>query len=604
MRPRFIRSLNSLVVALCLAASPIAAASSGSAYSGHPKLVVIIIIDQFRGDYLERYRADFIPGGFNLFLEHGAVFANCQYDYASTRTAPGHATLLTGAYADGHGILSNDYWDPERALVKDAKGDSCGKVPFVWDKEQRLVWLSATSKRPEESVCTPGSASPHNLQADTFGDELKQATQGGSRVYAVSLKERAAVFSGGFSANGAFWPDSATGAWTTSTYYYADSSKAPAWIQAFNDRGCGGPCAAKLREQAKAEFVALPPATKQAMFKPEDFDKKSFYDATGFTTAANQYELDFAEQLLQNEQLGQRPEGTTDLLIVSLSANDILGHKVGPDDPAMKHMALELDRQLSGFFADLGSRIGLAQTVLVLSADHGMAPAPEVAKKRGLPAAGYRSDCNESDQDKTGCLREELNAALENTLAKRIAAAPRTGEDARASTVHRDGRPQFVVALDYPLAWLGQPAFQRLGMNEAEAEQAVGNAMMSLKMEQPFRGFYTRAQLAKGEVPPNETGRRYLHSYAPAKTWYVFGVPAPYTVDGTRGGADHTSPYTYDTHVPLAFYGVAFRPGVYRGHAEPVDLAPTLASILGINPPSSSIGRVLTEALQPTGERP
>jgi len=159
------------------------------------------------------------------------------------------------------------------------------------------------------------------------------------------------------------------------------------------------------------------------------------------------------------------------------------------------------------------------------------------------------------------------------------------------------------VALDYPIAWLGQPEFQHLGMNETEAEEAVGNAMMNLPMEHGFRGFYTRAQLAKGNVPPNETGRRYLHSYAPTKTWYVFAVPAPYAGDSTRG-ADHTSPYNYDTHVPLAFYGVAFRPGLYATHAEPVDLAPTLSSILGINAPSSSIGRVLTEALQPTGDRP
>jgi hypothetical protein len=577
---------------LCLAATPMLAAVPGSAYSGHPKLVVIIVIDQFRGDYLDRYRADFGEGGFNLFLEHGAVFTNCNYDYASTRTAPGHATLLTGAYADGHGLLANDYWDPEQALIKDDKGNSCGKVPFVWDKDQKLVWLSASSQRPEESVCTPGSASPHNLQAATLGDELKQATQGRSRVYAVSLKERAAVFSGGFSANGAFWPDSATGAWTTSTYYYSDSSKAPAWIRAFNDRGCGGPCATKLREQAKAEFLALPPATKQAIFKPEDFDKKSFYDATGFTTAANQYELEFAEQILQNEQLGQKPEGATDLLIVSLSANDILGHKVGPDDPSMKHMALELDRQLSAFFADIGGRIGLAQTVLVLSADHGMAPVPELAKKQGLPAAAYRADCNESDKDKTGCMREELNAALETALAKRIAASGTTRS-----------RHQFVVAIDYPIAWLGQPEFQHLGMNETEAEEAVGSAMMNLHLEHSFRGFYTRAQLARGDVPPNETGRRYLHSYAATRTWYVFGVPAPYAGDSTRG-ADHTSPYNYDTHVPLAFYGVAFRPGMYATHAEPVDLAPTLSSILGINAPSSSMGRVLTEALQPTGDRP
>jgi hypothetical protein len=181
---------------------------------------------------------------------------------------------------------------------------------------------------------------------------------------------------------------------------------------------------------------------------------------------------------------------------------------------------------------------------------------------------------------------------LESTLKERIAAAPPT-----------KGRHQFVVALDYPIAWLGQPAFQHIGTNEQEAEQVVGNAMMNLNMEHGFRGFYTRSRLAQGDVPPNETGRRYLHSYAPAKSWYVYGVSAPYTV-GFSPGTDHASPYNYDTHVPLAFFGAAFRPGIYRTHAEPVDLAATLASILGINPPSSSIGRVLTEALQLAGERP
>ena len=585
MRSFFSGALTRLVAVVGFAAG-LANTALGSAYTGHPKLVVIVVIDQFRGDYLDRYRADFVPAGFNLFLDHGAVFADCEYGYASTRTAPGHATLLTGAYSDGHGILANDYWDPEQALVKDAKGDSCGKVPFVWDKDKQTVWLSDTAKPSGASACTPGSASPHNLKAATLGDELKQATQGRSRVYAVSFKERSAVFPGGFSANAAFWPDDATGVWATSNYYYADSSKAPAWIKAFNDRGCGGPCAPKYRADADAEFQGLPPGTQKLI------SRDNFYNAVGFSTVANRYELDFAEQLIQNEQLGQRPEAPTDLLIVSLSANDILGHKVGPDDLAMKHMALSLDQQLSDFFADIGKRIGLAQTVLVLSADHGIAPLPEVAKKLGLPAAAYRADCRESEKDKTGCLREELNIALENTLKEHIASAPPV-----------KGRHQFVVALDYPIAWLGQPAFQHIGLNEQEAEQAVGNAIMSLKMEQGFRGFCTRAQLAKGDVPLNETGRRYLHSYAPAKSWYVYGVPAPYTV-GSVGGTDHASPYTYDTHVPLAFYGAAFRPGVYRTHAEPVDLAPTLASILGINPPSSSIGRVLVEALQPAGERP
>ena len=172
MRPRWNSLLPRLLAVLCLAAPALAGAPT-SAYSGHPRLVVIIVIDQFRGDYLSRYRTDFVQGGFNLFLEHGAVFTNCNYDYASTRTAPGHATLLTGAYADKHGILSNDYWDPEQALMKDAKGDSCGKVPFVWDKDKKLVWLSASSKQPPENVALRAALPRTTLQAATLGDELE-----------------------------------------------------------------------------------------------------------------------------------------------------------------------------------------------------------------------------------------------------------------------------------------------------------------------------------------------------------------------------------------------------------------------------------------------
>ena len=184
----------------------------GSAYNAHPKLVVVIVIDQFRGDYLERYRDSFADGGFRLLLDRGAYFTDCYYDYANTRTAPGHATLFTGAYSNGHGIVSNEWWDPKKKK----------QVTSVEDSATKLVGISSND---------PG-ASPHNLLSSTLGDELKLATQGKARVFGISLKDRAAILPAGFAGDGAYWIDKNTGAWISSSYYRNDL---PAWVKSFNE---------------------------------------------------------------------------------------------------------------------------------------------------------------------------------------------------------------------------------------------------------------------------------------------------------------------------------------------------------------------------------
>jgi hypothetical protein len=156
------------------------------------------------------------------------------------------------------------------------------------------------------------------------------------------------------------------------------------------------------------------------------------------------------------------------------------------------------------------------------------------------------------------------------------------------------GHPANYVKLDFPIAWLDQDTFTAAHMNERDAEAAVGQAMKQAGV----RDYFTKSQLAGGDVPNTPLGRKYLNSYSPEGSWFVMGVPDPYTV-GPGKGTDHTSPYNYDTHVPLAFYGLPFQPGTYRTSVEPIDLAPTLASLLGINAPTHSVGRVLTEALAP-----
>jgi hypothetical protein len=512
-------------------------AASASAYNAHPKLVVVIIIDQFRGDYLERYRGQFGEGGFRLLLDHGATFTDCNYDYANTRTAPGHATLFTGAYSNGHGIVANEWWDQKKKKM----------VTSVEDSDTKLVG-SATDQAKDDNG-KPG-ASPHNLLADTLGDELKLATQGKARVFSVSLKDRAAVLPGGFAADAAYWIDPKSGAWITSTYYRNDL---PKWAQDFNSANRAGKYWDRDWKNANGDVLR-----STAHRKGKDGSDAGFYEVVGSTPFANEYELEFAKELVVYESLGSGQ--ATDLLAISLSPNDILGHQVGPDSPEMAAMALALDRELADFFNFLGHQIGLADLWIALSADHGVSTLPDAARKLRIPAANLDA----------GKLEAQINSALSAKFSHTAS----------------------YIKLDYPDAWLDPDAFANTHVKEHEAEAAVGEAMKQAGL----RDYFTKAQLAAGEVPDTALGRKFLHSYSPEGGWYVLGVPEIYTV-GASKGTDHASPYTYDTHVPLAFYGLPFRPGTYRAHAEPVDLAATFASLLGINAPTHAVGRVLTEAL-------
>lgn len=505
--------------------------SVASAYNGRPKLVVVIVIDQFRGDYLERYRDEFREGGFRMLLDRGAYFSNCNYDYANTRTAPGHSTLFTGAYSDGHGIVSNEWWDQKKHKM----------VTSVEDENTKLVGVAATQ----------AGASPHNLLADTLGDELKLATQGKSRVFGVSLKDRAAILPAGFAADAAYWIEPQSGSWVTSTYYRDDL---PKWAQDFNSTQ---PAKYWDREWTDAQGNVL---RLTAHRKRKDGSDAGFFEVIGSTPFANEYEFEFAKQLMLYENVCGGP--ATDLLSISLSANDILGHQVGPDSPEMHKMALDLDREIADFFNFLGHQIGLANVWIALSADHGVSSLPDAAKKLRIPAANLGG----------AKLQEQINAILTAKFSPR--------------------HPASYVKFDYPLAWLEEDAFNAVHVREHDAETAVGEAMKQIGL----RDYYTKSQLAEGRAPNTDLGHKYLNSYSPEGSWYVMGVPDIYTV-GSPTGTDHASPYNYDTHVPLAFYGLPFQPGTYRDSVQPVDLVVTLASLLGINAPTHAIGRVLTEAL-------
>src|ERR1700733_4372273 len=386
---RFLRLAPTLLWLLCLTGSAFA-----SAYNAHPKLVVVIVIDQFRGDYLERYRDQFGDSGFRLLLDHGAFFTDCNYDYANTSTAPGHASLFTGTYSSGHGIVANEWWDTQKKKI----------VTSVEDAATQLVGLNGS----------PPGASPHNLMADTLGDELKLATQGKSRVFSLALKDRAAILPGGFAADAAYWIEPKNGAWVTSTYYRGDL---PKWAQDFNSANRAAKYWDRDWKNTNGDVLR-----STAHRKGKDGSDAGFYEVVGSTPFANEYELEFARELVVYENLGAGQ--ATDLLSISLSPNDILGHQVGPDSPEMAAMALALDRDLADFFTFLGHQLGLANVWIALSADHGISALPDAAKKLRIPAANLD----------VGKLEAQINTQLTAKFSP--------------------GHAASYIKLDYPVAWL------------------------------------------------------------------------------------------------------------------------------------------------------
>jgi predicted AlkP superfamily pyrophosphatase or phosphodiesterase len=575
---------------LALLVIPWAPLAFASAYDGHPRLVIILVVDQFRADYLDRYRADFKGRGFRLFLDKGAYFEDCYYDYANTKTAPGHATLGTGAYTDGHGISANAWWDLTRNKTR--------PVSSVEDDRYRIVGAVHSGNEP--------GASPLNLRASTVGDSLRLATQGQAKVFGISLKDRAAILPAGYSANGAYWIEPSSGAFVTSSYYM---EALPDWVTAFNSGDRAG----------QAEQEAGSPGTRD------------FYEVVGSTPAANAYELDFARALITNEQLGSHP--VTDMLTLSLSANDIVGHEFGPDSPQAKQMVDSLDTQLDSFFTWLDKNVpgGLANTWITLSADHGVAPVPAAAQALGMPAATID----------TGKFVANLNDAMNAKFSP--------GEKVE----------YLLPQQELPYLSLNRPSFEVAGINEQEAEQAIQQAVPAavaalpptapppppqpaaalptpppLPKTPPSAGSrqrsrsrasitatkpvisppapppvrqptipvvvhtYTRQELAAGQLPPSEWGLLLAHSYSPNGGWYVMVIPAAFQMQTLPpGGTTHFSPWSYDRHVPLGFFGAPFTPGIYHGRVQPVDLAATLASVLGLTQPSASVGKVLTQAI-------
>ncbi len=558
------------------------AGESATTHAPRPKLVVAIVIDQFRADYLTRFEPHFGETGFKRLARRGASWTG-HYGHYATYTGPGHALILSGSYPDINGIGANKFFNQATQRSE----------AMVFDAESEILGMKKTD--PDMDV------SPRNFIGTTIGDELALATARQSRTISLATKGRGAILLGGRLGKSYFINDD-TGEMTTSTYY---ASVLPNWVVGWNTKKLAdasfGKSWERLLPEAAYALSGLDDAKGEADSKglgktfPHKVNGKltapgpDYYEAFVQTPFANEYELDFAKAAVENEQLGAR--GVIDLLAISLSAIDLAGHTFGPSSQEVQDIVVRLDQQLGVFLDWLYARLGEQNVTVLVTADHGATPVPEQMAALGFDAGRIKK--------KT--IAEVVEAALTARFgAAGSAAGPSGAKDKPAVPAKEAKDPKadpkadkWVVALEDPHIFLNRAAITAKKLDPQEVEQVAGLAASSLK---GFAGYYTRSQLLHGSVPATPLAMSILRSYHAPRGGDVVLWTLPFYFWGKYGekdvGSTHGTFYRYDSEVPVLLAGPGVRPGRY-GVREMVDIAPTLSQLLGLTAPAASEGAVV-----------
>jgi predicted AlkP superfamily pyrophosphatase or phosphodiesterase len=520
MSPCYAENLmKSILVGLLIAAGLTAATPK------KPKLIVAIVIDQFRYDYLTRFRSEY-HGGIDRLLTRGAVFTDARYIHFPTVTAVGHSTFLTGATPSVSGIVANEWFDR----------DENRRVTSVTD--------GATLLLGGANAVTTGE-SPRRLLVDTIGDEVKMADAGQSKVIGVSLKDRAAILPAGHMANAAYWFDNASGNFVSSTYYFHDL---PDWVKDFNKARPGD------------EYCGATWLTHKMPATPKELYGDSLFSPFTTSPFANEVLERFAERILSAEALGTHD--TTDILTVSFSSNDLVGHTYGPYSEEVHDISLQTDKQLGRLIAAAERQAGPNNTLVILTADHGVAPSGEESQANHMPGGRMAAGL--------------IQAAITSALSAKF------------------GEGDWISGLYELFVYFNRDLIAKKNLDPALVERVAAEGLYHVDH---VARVYTRSELIHGEVGKDEISRRVENGYNLRRGADLEIVPEPYWTVGDIA-ASHATPYSYDNHVPVIFYGPGIAPGVYHQPIAVNDIAPTLAVILNVETPSGSVGRALTEMFQ------
>ena len=545
--------MRKLLLGLGMLLMALNAVAQGETKVDRPKLVVGIVVDQMRYDYLTRFYDRYGEDGFKRILREGFNFENAHYNYLPTVTAVGHASIYTGTSGSGHGIIANDWYD--KSLKK--------MVYCVDDFDYQAV---GTEKSNEQK-------SPYRLVATTITDELRLSQNMNNKTIAIGLKDRSAVLPGGHTSNGSYWfVGKKEGKFITSSFYM---DELPRWVNDFNDKEF----AKKYMKNKWETLYAIDSYTEsisddnpyEGLFNgesqpvfPHNLPKlkkaNGNFDLIKETPFGNTLLVEFAKAAIEGEDLGKGDY--TDFLAISFSSPDYIGHKYGPDSKEIQDTYLRLDLDLARLLNYLDKNIGKDKYTLFLTADHAAVPVPAYLKSLKIPAGYF--DYN--------IFKKYLNELTEKFY----------------------GSSLLIENMSNNQIFLNRDALEELGLDAATVAQKLADEMIN------YEGVYK--VLTAKTLQNTYFTKGILHyvqnGYNQKLSGDIIMVPNPATIYKRETGTTHGSGYSYDTHVPMMFLGKGIKTGRSRDHVEIIDVAPTMANLLQISFPNSHSGVVLKQALK------
>lgn len=515
-----------------------------------PKIVVGIVIDQMRWDYLYRFTELYSNKGFRRMLNQGFSCDNTLIPYMPTYTAPGHTCIYTGSVPAIHGIVGNNWYDRSR--------------------QANVYCTDDSTVNTIGSTTAAGRMSPKNMWATTITDELRLSNNFKSKVIGISLKDRGAILPAGHSANAAYWYDDKPGKWITSSYYM---NQLPAWVIDFNAKDLPALYMSK-------DWHTVMPRDKYTLSTADDkpyegsimgekgvtFPHKlsaigaEKYEAFKTTPFANTFTFDFAKAAIENEHLGNN--SVTDFLAVSISSTDYIGHTFGPNSVEVEDTYLRLDKDIAGFLQWLDNRFGKGNYLIFLTADHGVAHIPAFLDEHKLPGGTV----NEIE------LTNDLNKAVEL----------------------KTGTKKAVLSVQNYQVYLNLPGIDGQNKNAEDITRLV----ISLLKEKPYIVNAIETNKISVASLPEPQKTMMSNGYNPKRSGDIQFTFKPGYFDGGPKGTTHGLWNPYDAHIPLVFFGWHVKPGKTKRETYMTDIAATVAAMLQIQMPSGCVGHVITEVIK------
>jgi hypothetical protein len=536
-----------------------------------PKLVLQITVDQLRGDLIHRFRAGLEQGGFNYLIDNGVYFSNAHHRHANNETIVGHTTLSTGADPGIHGMVANLWFDRDSGTtfynVQDPDFPLVGAAGIDADNEID----------PTQRAATTDGRSPRNILTSTIGDEIRMHYGPESKVFGVSVKDRGAISFAGHSGQ-AYWFSKSEGRFVTSTFYREDY---PAWMGEWEKKGVVGSYAGtewslmlgpenylfadKDNQPWETDFPGFGITFPHA-FGPAD--SKYYTTLLTLSPAGDEITVDFAKTLMAVEEVGQ--DDVPDFMSVSLSSTDYVGHLFGPSSLEAEDNLKRLDATLADLLRFVDTSVGLQNTLVLLSADHGAPEASGYLATVGIEAQDFNFD----EVDTTpGLARLKEKFGLSSEL---------------------------IGSFTNPYVYLNTEAIADAGLNKEEVEAAVASELQKLP---GIALAVSSSALRGGALPDTMINRAVSANFHPDRSGDIYVVFEPHwfvaDFDGLTVASAHGSPWTYDSHVPIIIAGAGITPKIVSRRVETVDVAVTIAAKMRTKQPSGAVGVPLIEVLEP-----